>query len=258
MSTVPHISRSAYRTPIRIADAKLAAAVVAAYANEGVITPQNAFRIDAIANSERLMEALQQRAMEAVVWGMPWVRFDMLRQAFFRDAQARYGDIAFWSRPADWNVQWTTPTSFAFYTYFNFNTKSGPIVFDLPPTREAGMAGSLFSARDERVIDIGLRGVDRGRGGKYLLLPPHYKAVIPSDYIPVRCPTFNGYVLLNSPSSHATESGTVDLGLVVRMQVYPLSRAGDPPPQRFIEMSGKLFDAAIPLDDRFFDSVRGL
>jgi hypothetical protein len=39
------------------------------------------------------------------------------------------------------------------------------------------------------------------------------------------------------------------------MQVYPLSRVGDPPQQRFIDMSGKVFDAAIPLDDSFFDSI---
>jgi hypothetical protein len=165
MSAVTRTARSAHRTPILI-EAKLAAAVVAAYAKEGVITPQNAFRIDAIANSERLAERLQRRAMEAVVWGLPLVKFDMLRQAFFRDAQARYGDIAFWSRPADWNLQWTAPTAFAFYTYFNFNTKSGPVVFDIPPTREAGLTGSLFNARDERMIDIGVRGADRGRGGK--------------------------------------------------------------------------------------------
>src|SRR4030095_15767596 len=99
MSPVPRAVRSAYGTTIRLGESKFAAEVApSTYANEGGITPQNAFRVDALANSQRLAARLQRRAREAVVWGMPMVRFDMLRQAFFRDAQARYGDIVYWSK----------------------------------------------------------------------------------------------------------------------------------------------------------------
>ena len=53
--------------------------------------------------------ALERRAVEAIIWGMPIVSVEAMRQAFFRDAGAHYGDIVFWSRPSDWKFQFTTP-----------------------------------------------------------------------------------------------------------------------------------------------------
>jgi hypothetical protein len=52
---------------------------------------------------------LRRRAVEAAVWGMPLVSVDTMRQAFFRDGGAAYGDILYWSQPSDWRFQFTTP-----------------------------------------------------------------------------------------------------------------------------------------------------
>jgi hypothetical protein len=38
---------------------------------------------------------LERRAVEAAIWGMPLVAFDAMRQAFLRDAGARYNDIVY-------------------------------------------------------------------------------------------------------------------------------------------------------------------
>lgn len=55
---------------------------------------------------------IERRAVEAAIWGMPIVSFDAMREAFFRDAGAKYGDIIFWSKPSDWKNQTTTPERF--------------------------------------------------------------------------------------------------------------------------------------------------
>ena len=61
---------------------------------------------------EELIErTLHRRAVEAAIWGMPIVSFDAMRQAFLRDAGAKYNDIVFWSSPADWRLQITTPNA---------------------------------------------------------------------------------------------------------------------------------------------------
>jgi hypothetical protein len=65
---------------------------------------------------------LHRRALEAVIWGMPIVSVDAMRQAYFRDAKAKYNDIVFWSKPSDWKNQTTTANASARYVYFNFNT----------------------------------------------------------------------------------------------------------------------------------------
>src|SRR5687768_3567436 len=73
---------------------------------------------------------LYSRAVESVIWGTPIVSMYTMREAFFRDAKAKYNDIVYWSKPADWKVQLTTPNASSYYVYFNFNTKDGPVVLD--------------------------------------------------------------------------------------------------------------------------------
>jgi len=54
---------------------------------------------------------LERRAVEAAIWGIPIVSFDAMRQAYFRDAKAKYNDIAFLSEPSDWKFLVTTPNN---------------------------------------------------------------------------------------------------------------------------------------------------
>src|SRR5262245_22804768 len=58
----------------------------------------SAVRAPEIDFSTSLERLLQRRAIEIAIWGMPLVRFDAMRQAFFRDAQAMYGDVVYWSK----------------------------------------------------------------------------------------------------------------------------------------------------------------
>ena len=44
----------------------------------------------------------------------------------------------YFSKPADWKFQFTTPNASTHYVYFNFNLKDGPVVLDIPPTVGAG------------------------------------------------------------------------------------------------------------------------
>ena len=110
---------------------------------------------------------LKRRAVDAVIWGMPIVAVDAMRQAFFRDAGAHYGDILYWSKPPDWKS--ATPNASARYIYFNFNLKDGPLVLDVPAAEGAGLFGSIVDAWEVPVADLGVAGIDGGKGGKYVL-----------------------------------------------------------------------------------------
>ena len=81
-------------------------------------------------------QSLEQRAVSVAIWACPSAANGM-RQAFFRDAKANYGDVVFWSKPSDWKNRTTTPSASALCV-FNFNTKDGPLVVDIPPAVEAG------------------------------------------------------------------------------------------------------------------------
>jgi hypothetical protein len=187
---------------------------------------------------------------------MPIVSVDAMRQGFLRDAGGKYNDIAYLSRQADWKFQITTPNASSYYVYIPINLKNGPIVLDIPAAVGAGLFGSMNDAWQVPQADVGPTGEDKGKGGKYVLLPPGRKQAVPAGYIPVRFPTYNGYSLLRAiPETTSPADVANALDLVKKTRVYPLAQAGKPPPQRHIDIAGKLFDGVAVFDDTFYDSL---
>jgi hypothetical protein len=199
---------------------------------------------------------LTECAVSAGTWGLPIVSFDAMRQAFFRDAGARYGDFVYLSQPADWRFQLPTATAGARYIYFNFNVHAGPAVLEVPAGGAAELSGSLLDAWQVPVMDVGRTGEDHGHGGSYLLLPPNYNGAVPDRYIPVRLPTVNGYAALRL--SVADESASALRGAFAhakQLHLYPMAQAAQPPASRFIDMTGRLFDGVMRFDLRYFDAL---
>ncbi len=190
-----------------------------------------------------------QGAVSAAVWATPLVRFDAMREAYFRDGGARYSDILYWSRPSDWKNQTPTPNASSLYAYANYNVKDGPVVVEIPRTEGATLFGSLLDAWQVPHADVGPEGEDKGNGARYLLLPPGYQGEVPAGYLPVRLTTFNGYTLLRiSPLSASASDMEKASGLIRKIRIYPLAQSANPPAQRFIDMEGKLFDGLLRYD----------
>jgi hypothetical protein len=75
-------------------------------------------------------------------------------------------------------------------------------------------------------------------------------------YIALPSQTFAGYALLRSnlaSGSGADISAAVAYGK--RIRLYPFAQAGDPPPTRPADAADVVFDATIPYDVRFFESL---
>ncbi len=201
-------------------------------------------------------DKVYSRAVESAIWGMPIVAFDAMRQAFLRDAGAKYNDIVYWSKQADWKFQITTPNASSWYVYIAINTKNGPVVLDIPPADGAGLFGSMNDAWQIPQADVGPTGLDQGKGGKYLLLPPDYKETVPAGYFPVQFDTYNGYSILRAiPVTTSPEDVAKALDLVKKARMYPLAQASNPPQQSYIDMAGKLFDGVARFDVSFYESL---
>ncbi len=61
------------------------------------------------------------------------------------------------------------------YLFMWIDTKNGPVVLENPSNVLAILDDFWF----HYVTDIGNAGEDRGKGGKYLILPPNYEGDIP-------------------------------------------------------------------------------
>ena len=206
-------------------------------------------------SSEELHKrTVERRAVDAVIWGVPLVGEDACKQASFRDGKATYNDIVWWPKGGGWMNQSPTPNVNTRYMYFFCNTKQdGPVVVELPPAVPgASFYGTIEDACYVPLVDIGFEG----KGGKFLVLPPNYTGDVPAGYSVVRPATFNTMTLLRSILDSASEAD-VKAGndLVNQVKVYPLSKAANPPAQRFLDMSDVMFNGLLAYDASFFTSL---
>ena len=119
---------------------------------------------------------IERRAVEAAIWGMPVVNYDLMLQEMLTKTTGKVNQMIYWGRPLDWRNQTLTPNPDTLYFMAFFNTRDvGPIVIEIPP---AGADGSLnaniVNIWQQPLEDAGLLGVDKGAGVKLLMLPPGY------------------------------------------------------------------------------------
>jgi hypothetical protein len=104
-------------------------------------------------------------------------------------------------------------------------------------------------------VDLGITGPDKGKGGKYLLLPPEYQGDAPKeDYHVVHCATYSIWAGWRSFVVDGDPKPGVD-AVKKFTRIYPLSKAGDPPELNFVNMSGKPFCMVGPSDYRFWEML---
>lgn len=197
-----------------------------------------------------------RRAIEVVVWGMPAVNYDVMFQAA-RAAGVAPNQIVYWSRPSNWKNQTLTPNPNTIYLLpFIDTSKVGPVVLEIPPAQGGAIVGTVDDVWQMPLEDVGPAGVDAGKGGKYLILPPDFKGKVPNGYIPLQSSTFQTYGLLRSNIKDSSDAGIAKaVKYAKQIKLYPLSQAGNVQPTKFVDVFDELFDANIPYDVRFFESL---
>jgi hypothetical protein len=90
------------------------------------------------ATAQLEQRALDRRAVEAAIWGMPAVNYDLMLQEMLAKTPGKVGQVIYWGRPLDSKNQTLTPNPDALYFVGFFNTKDGPVVLDLPAADSGG------------------------------------------------------------------------------------------------------------------------
>lgn len=186
---------------------------------------------------------------------MPAVNFDLMVQAF-EEAGGAFNQIGYWSRLLDWKNQTLTPNPDTIYLMPFYDTKNGPIVLEIPTAEGGSITGSIDDGWQNALEDVGPAGVDKGAGGKYLILPPGHEGAVPTGFIAVPSDTYRGFVILRSNLKSGSDA---DIATAVaygkRARLYPLSQAASPPETAYVDLINTMFDATIPYDLRFFQSL---
>jgi len=200
---------------------------------------------------------IERRAVEAVIWGMAAVNLDLMLQAMIDSAKGKPNQIVYWSRLPDWKNQTLTPNPDVIYLMPFFNTKDvGPMVLEIPPADDGVINGTVMDAWQVPLEDVGPAGVDKGKGGKYLILPPGYAAAVPDGYIALASQNYQGYALLRSILRSGSDADVAKaVAYAKRIRVYPLTLAANPPPTTFVDAIDVVYDSTIPYDLRYFQSL---
>ena len=123
---------------------------------------------DPFASSSDLQSrSIERRAVDAAIWGMPAVNYDLMLQEMLSKTGCKVGQVIYWGRPLDSKNQTLTPNPDALYFMSFFSTKDGPVVLDLPAGDANGsFNGNIVTVWQMPLEDAGLLGYDKGAGGK--------------------------------------------------------------------------------------------
>ena len=121
------------------------------------------------ATSELVYDNLDfMRGVESFLNAMPGASMEAFRLGLASQGADNNQSMVVFEDLMDSRSLYLTANTESIYSLMWLDTKSGPLVIETPPN----ILGFVDSHWFEYVGDVGNAGPDKGKGGKYLLLPP--------------------------------------------------------------------------------------
>ena len=194
------------------------------------------------------------RAVEVFINMIPAVSMFNIRKGQRVLGLTECNQVLIWQQLADsksFVLNFNTSTPYA-WSFFDLK-KDGPIVIDVPP----GMLGAPNDMYSRYIADIGVAGQDKGKGGKYLVLPPAYDGDVPDGYFVVKSKTYGVWNFMRGYIKDGLDAAAKNIK--DHLRVYPLSTVGNPPETTFTNMSGvEGYNTLPPNDFSFYEDVNTL
>jgi hypothetical protein len=189
------------------------------------------------------------RATEVFLNGIPGASMAAIR-AGLRKAGAVDGTIGVFEHLMDSKSLFLTANTETIYFWSWMDLKDGPVVVETPPN----ILGVVDDFWFRYVTDMGNAGPDKGKGGKYLFVPPGYQGEIPSGYFVIKPPTF-GNLLFGRAFMKDGDPKPGVASLKQGLRVYPLAKAPAPPKNHFINLSGAVMNTVHANNIEFYDEI---
>src|SRR6516164_10947703 len=129
-----------------------------------------------------------ERSVQAFLTAMPAASLSAMRKGI-REFGPDNQTVIIFETLMDSRTLFLTANTESIYTCAWLNLKDGPIVLESPPNN-LGIVDDFWF---RYVADLGNAGPDKGKGGKYLFLPPDYKGQPPAGYFVYKSPTYGNW-----------------------------------------------------------------
>jgi hypothetical protein len=190
------------------------------------------------------------RAIEMFLSQMPMVSWYRVWKGVAEAYRGTANQMVIWETLMDAQTLLLTGNTETVYGLAALDLKrDGPTVVEVPPN----MLGGISDMSQHEITNIGPTGPDKGNGGKFLILPPSHSGQAPAGYMIFKSPTYRvvlglrGFLVEGKPD-HAS-------ALMRNSRIYPLAQAGNPPPQTFVNGSGKEIDTIFCDTYQFFEDL---
>ncbi len=202
-----------------------------------------------------------QRATQTAIWAMPAAGMVDFIKATRRDAGGDINDVLYLDRPFDSKHGFLTANDVTAYAWASMTSEPGPIVIEVPAaTDKVSYFGTIVNAWDVPIEDVGPSGADKGKGGKYLLLPPGYDGkrskqdLEKEGYLVYETDTYQyGFAFRPRLYNGATDADAAAYAQTIK--IYYLSEADNPPPTKYISASDIPYDCLPYYNFSYFQDI---
>ena len=205
------------------------------------------------------------RGVETFLNGMPATSIEGLRLGQAELGATDANHVVIFDDLMDSDPIFLTGNTDTVYALAFFDLKKdGPIVVEVPKGSGPGTVNDAFF---RFVVDMGAPGPDKGRGGKYLILPPEYDGPLEA---PVGGKAQDVEVNGSTEKMFVTHSPSYVNWLILRgflvdgkpdaaaamfrdgIRIYPLAKAANPPTMKFFNGSRKSFNTVHANNVEFY------
>ncbi len=193
-----------------------------------------------------------QRGVQSVLTSIPAASLHAMRNGIRKFGPDNTSAVIF-EQLMDSKALFLTANTDSIYCMMWLDVKNGPMVIETPPN----VLGFIDDAWFHYVVDFGNAGPDKGKGGKFLILPPGYDGAIPDGYHIARTGTYGNWVVWRGFQVNGDPKPAVEATKKL-FRAYPLASKDNPPKMKFSNASGIAFNTLHAMDYRFFAEVNAV
>jgi hypothetical protein len=194
------------------------------------------------------------RGVEAFLSGIPAASVYAACEGLSQAGVKRNVGIGITEDLMDARSLFLTPNSTTAYVMMCVDLKDGPMVLEVPP----GVLGPIDDAFFRYVSDVGLIGPDKGKGGKYLFVPPGDNGELPSGGYFIVKPRTNVNLIFYRAFVKDGDVTAAVKGVKAKARIYPLSASAKRPVPTFVNISGVQFNTIHANTFHFYEELNAV
>ena len=193
-----------------------------------------------------------QRACQAYVWAVPIVSLNELRLANVRDWGVDFNEVGICNQYTSPAVEGLTANNTTIYAALFVDLSKGPVVIDSPE----GAYGVIDDYWQRPIVEVGPFGPDKGKGGKFLLMPAGSQDKAPEGFFAATSRTNKAMYIGRAFVKDGNIQAAVDT--LEKIQVYPLAEKDAPPKTKVVLSDSKPLHSIAPRGFEYWERVASL